>query len=47
VAAARRPPLARQLRLLERSAARQFPDPEEQQLAAGWDDAGLGGDLQH
>lgn len=47
VAAQRRPPLARQLRLLESSAARHFPDPEEQQLAAGWGNAGLGGDLQH
>ncbi len=42
----RRPPLARQLRLLERSASRHFPDPEEHQLAVGSDDAGLGGDVQ-
>ncbi|HZJ27926.1 MAG TPA: DUF2254 domain-containing protein [Acidimicrobiia bacterium] len=41
----RRPPLERQMRLLERSVALHFPDPEEHQLAIGSDDAGMGGDL--
>jgi uncharacterized membrane protein len=45
VAADRRPPLERQLRLLERTAARAFPEPEEHRLATGADDAGIGGGL--
>ena len=46
VPAGRRPPLARQLRLLERSAAQHFLDSEELELAIGLDDAGMGGELQ-
>jgi uncharacterized membrane protein len=38
---ARRPPLERQLRLLDESAARHFPEPEERALAEISDESGL------
>lgn len=47
VAVERRPPLDRQLRLLDRAAARHFPDAEELELAVGSDATGMGGELGH
>lgn len=41
VPAPRREPLERQLRLLEQSAARYFPEPEERELAEASDESGL------
>ncbi len=41
----RRVPIQRELRLLDREAARQFPDLEELGFAIGSDSAGIGGDL--